>query len=121
MAKIVCHSTSQRNVPPPRDRQNASSEVAMRRSTPVACHTVWAKGQVKNKCWQSSTALTHNGHSTGASGILRPSSIVFLYFKALPCRKGRGLSLLKLIGIFIKSLNGVSCDNFCTKLGMKGT
>ena len=73
VAKIVCHLTSQRNVPPPRDRKNASSEVATRRSTPVSYHTVWAKGQTKNKCWQSSTALTHNGHSTGAFGTIRCS------------------------------------------------
>ena len=73
MAKIVSHSTAQRNVPPPRDRQNASSEVATRRPTPVACHIVWAKGQTKNKCCQSSTALAHNGHSTRASSTIRYS------------------------------------------------
>ena len=73
MAKIVCHSTSRRNVLPPRDRQNASSEVATRRPTPISCHTIWAKGQMKNKCWQSSIALTHSGHSNGASGTIRYS------------------------------------------------
>ena len=73
MAKIVCRSTSRRNVPPPRDRQNASSKVATRQPTPVSCHTVWAKGQTKNKGWQSSTALAHNGHSTGASDTIRCS------------------------------------------------
>ena len=73
MAKIVCHLTSQWNVPSPRDCQNASSEVVTRRSTPVACHNVWAKGQMKNKCWQSSTALAHNRHSTGASDTIRCS------------------------------------------------
>ena len=73
VAKIVCHSTSRRNVPPPRDRKNASSEVATRQSTPVSCHTVWAKGQTKNKCWQSSTTLTHIGHSTAAFGTIRCS------------------------------------------------
>ena len=73
VAKIVCHSTSRRNVPPPSDRQKASSEVATRRPTPVSCHTVWANGQTKNKCWQSSTALAHSGHSTGAFGTKRCS------------------------------------------------
>ena len=73
VAKIVCHSTSRQNVPPPRDSRNASSEVVTRRPTKVACHTVWAKGQTKNKCWQSSTALMHNGHSTRASGTIHCS------------------------------------------------
>ena len=73
MAKIVCHSTSRRKVPPPRDRQNASSEVVTRRPMLVSCHTVWAKGQMKSKCWQSSTALAHSGHSTGAFGTIRCS------------------------------------------------
>ena len=71
VAKIVCHSCPRRNVPPPRDRQNASSEFTTRWPTPVTCHTVWAKGQTKNRCWQSSTALAHNGHSAGASGTMR--------------------------------------------------
>ena len=71
--KIVCHSTLRRNVSLPRDCQNVSFEVNMRRLTPVACHTVWAKGQAKNKCWQSSTALAHNGHSIGASETMRCS------------------------------------------------
>ena len=70
VVKIVCHSTPRRNVPPPRDCQNASSKFTTRRLTPVACHTVWAKGQAKNKCWQSSTALEHNGHIVGASGTM---------------------------------------------------
>ena len=73
MAKIVCHSTSRRNVLLPRDRQNASSEVTMRRPTPVSCHTVWAKGQTKNKCWQSSIALAHSGHSIRASDTIHCS------------------------------------------------
>ena len=84
VAKIVCHSTLRRNVLPPRDRQNASSEVATRRPTPVSCHTIWAKGQLKNKCWQSSTALAHSGHSTGASGtILCTRDLV------ISCRRSR--------------------------------
>ena len=66
VAKIVWHSTPRRNILPPRDCQNASFDVTTRRPSPVAYHTVWAKGQAKNKCWQSSTALAHNGHSAGA-------------------------------------------------------
>ena len=71
MAKIVCHSTLQRNVLPTRDRQNASSEVTTRQPTLAACHTAWARGQAKNRCKQSSTALAHNEHSTGESGTMR--------------------------------------------------
>ena len=71
VAKIVCHSSPRRNVPPPRDRQNASPEFTTRWPTPVASHTVWAKGQTKNKCGQSSTAPAHSGHSAGASGTMR--------------------------------------------------
>ena len=71
VAKIVCHSSPRRHVPLPRDRQNASSEFTTRWPTPVASHTVWAKGQTKNKCGQSSTALAHSGHSAGASGTMR--------------------------------------------------
>ena len=71
VAKIVCQSVSQRNVPPLRDCQNASSEVTTRRSTPASCHTAWARGQVKDRCEQSSTALAHNEHSTGESGTMR--------------------------------------------------
>ena len=73
VAKIVCHLTSRRDVPPPSDCQKASSEVATRRPAPISCHTVWAKGQTKNKCWQSSTALAHSGHSIGVSGTKRCS------------------------------------------------
>ena len=71
VAKIVCHSASRRKAPPLRDRQNVSSEVATSRPTPSACHTFWAKGQAKNRCGQSSTALAHNGHSMGESGTMR--------------------------------------------------
>ena len=68
VAKIVCHSTSRRKVSPPSNRQKASSEVATRRPAPVSCHTLWANGQTKNKCWQSFIALAHSGHSIGTSG-----------------------------------------------------
>ena len=71
VSKIVCHSTPRRNVPPRRDRQNASSEVTTRWPTPIASHTVWAKRQAKNKCWQSSTDLAHNGHSARTSETMR--------------------------------------------------
>ena len=71
MAKIICPSASRQNVPPTRDRQNASSEVTTRRPTPTNCHTAWARGQAKNKCGQSSTALAHSGHFTGESGTMR--------------------------------------------------
>ena len=71
VAKIVYHSASRRKAPPLRDRQNASSEVATSRPTSAACHTSWAKGQAKNRCGQSSTALAHSGHSTGESGNMR--------------------------------------------------
>ena len=71
VAKIDCHSDSRRKAPPPRDRQNASSEVITSRPTSAARHTSWAKEQAKNRCWQSSTALTHSGHSTGESGSMR--------------------------------------------------
>ena len=37
----------------------------------VSCHTSWAKGQAKNRCEQSFTALAHNGHSMGESGTIR--------------------------------------------------
>ena len=67
VAKIVCHSASRRKDQPLRDRQNASSKVATSWPTPTSCHTSWAKGQAKNRCRQSSTALAHNGHSTGES------------------------------------------------------
>ena len=43
----------------------------MRRPTPAACQTAWAKGQTKNRCWQSSSALAYSGHSSGASGTIR--------------------------------------------------
>ena len=71
VAKIVCHSASRWNDPPLRDRQNVSSEVTTIRPTPAAYHTSWAKGQAKNRCEQSSTALALNGHSTGESGTMR--------------------------------------------------
>ena len=45
VAKIVCHSTSRRNVLPPRDCQKASSEITTRQPMPVAWHTNWAKGR----------------------------------------------------------------------------
>ena len=71
VAKIDCHSASRRKAPLLRDRQNASSEVVTSRPTSAARHTSWAKEQAKNKCWQSSTALAHSGHSTGESGNMR--------------------------------------------------
>ena len=71
VAKIDCHSASRRKAPPLRDRQNASSEVVTSRPTSAAHHTSWANEQAKNRCWQSSTALAHSGHSTGESGNMR--------------------------------------------------
>ena len=71
VAKIVCHSALRQNIPPPRDCQNASSNVASRRPTPAACHTSWVRGQAKNRYKQSSTASAHSGHSTGASRTMR--------------------------------------------------
>ena len=71
VAKIISHSASRQNVPPPRDRQKASSEVPTRRLTPAAYHCAWARGQTKNMCEQSSTALAHKDHSTREFGTMR--------------------------------------------------
>ena len=71
MTKIFCHLAPRRNVPPPRDRHKASSEVATRRLMHAAFHIASAKGQMKNKCEQSSTVPMHSGHSMGEFRTMR--------------------------------------------------
>ena len=70
----LCHSVSQRNVLSLRDCQNASSEVTTRRPTPASCHTAWARGQVKNRCEQFSTALAHSRHTLSPGPLHQASS-----------------------------------------------